>query len=138
MLNNWCKYFHLWQLMTSITMSSIITSTTIFYKSTLSKWYKMYVKNLNFDFEKNWNSLAAASPEKQTPSPPLLNRLPPKFQQLFSPHLLIKNIYIYKYIYIYIYICTVNQSGCQGHPLWLDFMLETFLEISTTRLNFLV
>ena len=58
----------------------------------------MYVKNSNFylnqcfqekscQIEKNWNSFAAAPPEKQAPS--LLVRLPRDFQQLFSPKLLI-------------------------------------------------
>ena len=37
LFNNWCKYFHLWQLGTSITKSSIIILTTVSYKSTLNK-----------------------------------------------------------------------------------------------------
>ena len=33
------------------------------------------------------------------------------------------------FLYILLY-----QSGSEAHPLWLGLMLETFLEITTTRL----
>ena len=109
---------------------------------------RMYVKNFSF---------AAAPPEKHTPPPPphphlsLLIRLPPEFQQFFSPQLLIKkknqtplqlkrghcktqhctqSFFAHTGIYIY----GIYQSGSEGHPLWLGLMLKNPLEITTTRL----
>ena len=78
-------------------MSNACASSFVRYIKWLNEWYRMYVKNFNFLFkskflrknsriEKNWNSFAAATPEKQAP---LLIRLPPEFKQLFNPHLLL-------------------------------------------------
>ena len=46
----------------------------------------------NSRIKKKRNSLAAASPEKDPPPQLLSIRLPPEFQQLFNPHLLIINL----------------------------------------------
>ena len=45
----------------------------------------------NSQIEKKRNSFAAASPEKTSPQT-LSIRLPPEFQQLFNPHLLITSL----------------------------------------------
>ena len=45
----------------------------------------------NSQIEKKRNSFAAASPVKHPPQP-LSIRLPPEFQQLFKPHILITNL----------------------------------------------
>ena len=57
-------------------MSNVSVSSFGKYIKWLNEWYTMYVKNFNFLFklmflrktgriEKNWNSFAAAPPEKQ-------------------------------------------------------------------------
>ena len=109
------------------------------YRKSLNEWYTMYVKNFNFLFksmflrkndriEKNWNSFATA-PQKN--NPPLLNRLPPEFRQLFSPHLLVLkrgsyrkwNIVLHPeffctYWYIFLLLYTRVMEVKDTHYVW--------------------
>ena len=68
----------------------------------LNKRYTMYVKNLNFflnrcfkekmvELKKTMKLICSSFPRKISPQP-LSIRLPPEFQQLFNPHLLITNL----------------------------------------------
>ena len=130
----------------------------------LNQWYTMHVKNFNFLLKsirkngwikKNWNSFAAAPSEKQAPSPywsDSLSRIstivqPPSINLKMKNRLLSnlkrgrhrnRSIIFYTQSFFAhttgIYIYYVYYSGSEGHPLKLGLTLETFLEITTTRL----
>ena len=81
---------------------------------------------------------------------PLSISIPPEFQQLFRPHLIIKKKFLQfkkgggtenvaqcctqSFLHILVDKYTMHQSGSEEHPLWLGHMLEKFLEIATTKL----